>query len=151
MARKYRRRQRNYKKTNILTKPFGSAGEQVRIATFSKSDAQMPGTYLNNVNVSAMLQEGDGDAGGMLFYLSTEAATWDDDKVISAKGIPGYGGSCSLAAKRKITINAEKELGDFGQVYLWGEITDLSYTSEVEVRVVIETWGRNVLVTEDAT
>ncbi len=119
------------------------------LATFSKTDAQMPGTYLNNVNVTAMLQEGDGDAGGMIFYLATESTTWDDDKAISAKGISGYGGTVSLAAKRSITINAEKELGDFGQLYLWGEITDLSYTGDVEVRVVIETWGRNVLVTEN--
>ena len=119
------------------------------IATFAKQDAQMPGTWLNNVNVTAMLQEGDSDAGGMIFYLATEAGTWDDDKCISAKGISGYGGSCSLAAKRKISINAEKELGDFGQIYLWGEITDLSYTADVEVRVVIETWGRNVLVVEN--
>ena len=146
MAR--RKGPRNYKKTNILTKNFGSAGAQVKIATFGKQDNQMPGTYLNNVVVSAILSEGDGDAGGLIFYLSTTGGTWDDDSVISAKAMPGYGGTVSLSAKRAIRKGAEAELADFGEVYLWGEVTDLSYTSDVTCRTVIETWGRNVLVTE---
>ena len=39
-----------------------------------KIDAQSSQvSWLNNVNVAAMLQEGDGDNGGMLFYLTTDS------------------------------------------------------------------------------
>ena len=139
-----RRRSTNYKRINCKTKSFGSAGAQILLATFSKSDAQSSQvSWLNNVNVSAMLNEGDGDAGGMLFYLTT-SATWDDTEIISSNAMPGYGGKIGLAAKRRIRINADKDSGDFGLVYLWGEITDLSYTEAVEVRLVVEQWGKNV-------
>jgi len=146
MARK--RGPGNYKKINSLTKNFGSAGAQILIARFKKADAQSSQvTWLNNVNVTGMLQEGDGDAGGILFYLTT-GASFDDDQIISCKGFPGYGGSVSLSAKRRIRKNEESDLGDQGQVYLYGEITDLSYTADVQVRTIIETWGRNVNIDE---
>ena len=150
MARKYKRPS-NYKKINALTKNFGSAGDQILIARFKKADAQSSQvSWLNNVNVTGMLQEGDGDAGGVLFYLSTQgtASGWSDDQIISCRGFPGYGGTVSLAAKRRIRRNEESELGDQGQVYLWGEITDLSYTADADMRIVIDTWGRNINIDE---
>ena len=140
-----RRLPKNYKRINVKTKNMGSAGDQKLLATFSKSDAQSSQvSWLNNVNVSAMLNEGDGDAGGMLFYLTT-GSSWDDDYIISSNAIPGYGGKVSLSAKRRIRTNATDLSGSFGLVYLWGEVTDLSYTDDVKIRLVVEQWGRNVI------
>ena len=145
-----RRHAPNYLTVNAMTKSFGSAGAQILLATFKKTDAQSSQvTWLNNVNVAAMLQEGDGDAGGMLFYLTTDS-NWSDDYIISSNAIPGYGGKVSLSAKRRIRVNAEEIHSGFGQVYLWGEITDLSYTSAVSVRVIIDTWGKNLKVVEES-
>ncbi len=143
-----RRYQRNYLTVNALTKNFGSEGDQIVIAKFSKTDAQSrQTTWLNNVRVAAMLQAGDGDAGGMLFYLTTDD-NWSDDYIIASNAISGYGGKMSLSAKRRIRANVDEINAGFGQVYLWGEITDLSYTTDVKVRIVIDTWGTNVKVTE---
>lgn len=144
-----RRRSSNYLIVNALTKSFGSGGGQILIAKFSKTDAQSRQvTWLNNVNVAAMLQEGDGDAGGMLFYLTTDNV-WSDDFIIASNAISGYGGKISLSAKRRIRENQDVLNSGFGQVYLWGEITDLSYSADVDVRVIIDTWGKNVKVTEE--
>ena len=140
-----RRRATNYKRINVKTKNMGGTGDQKLLAIFSKSDAQSAQTsYLNNVNISAVLNEGDGDAGGMLFYLTT-GSTWDDNWILSSNAMPGYGGKVSLSAKRRIRINAEEAAGSFGLVYLWGEITDISYVGDVKIRLVVEQWGRNVL------
>ena len=138
----------NYKTINAMTKSFGSAGAQIKIARLKKSDAQSSQvSWLNNLNVSAMLQDGDGDNGGVMFYLTTNDV-WDDDEIISSNAMPGFGGKVSLPAKRRIRVNEDKDLGDFGQVYLWGEITDLSYTTSVNMRLVIDTWGKNIKIDE---
>ena len=138
----------NYKIINAMTKSFGSTGSQIKLARFKKIDAQSSQvTWLNNVNVSAMLQDGDGDNGGVMFYLTTNDL-YDDNEIISSAAMPGFGGKVSLPAKRRIRMNEDKDLGDFGQVYLWGEITDLSYTSAVNMRIVIDTWGKNLIVDE---
>ena len=140
-----RRHAPNYLTVNALTKNFGSSGAQILIARFQKTDAQSAQvTWLNNVNVASMLQEGDGDAGGMLYYLTTDS-NWSDDNI---NAIPGYGGKVSLSAKRRIRDNSADPTSGFGQVYLWGEITDLSYVSDVQVRVILDTWGKNVKVVE---
>ena len=143
-----RRYSRNYKRVNVGTKSFGGSGGQILLASFSKSDAQSSQvTWLNNVNVSAILNDGDLDQGGMLFYLTT-SSTWNDTEVISANAMSGFGGKVSLSAKRRIRINSAKDDGSFGMVYLWGEVTDISLTAAVMVRLVIEQWGKNCL-TED--
>lgn len=143
-----RRGPRNYKTINTFGANMGTTGNQVLLASFLKTDAQSSQiSYLNNVQVSAMLQDGDGDNGGLLFYLTT-AASWNDTDIISASAVPGFGGKVSLSAKRRIRINAAKVEGDFGMVYLWGEVTDLSYTSAVNLRIVLATWGRNIRVEE---
>ena len=143
-----RRHAPNYLIVNALTKNFGSAGAQVLIAEIKKIDAQSSQvSWLNNVNVTGMLQEGDGDNGGMLFYLTTNT-TWSDDHIISSNAVPGYGGKVSLSAKRRIRENNAQPDTAFGQVYLWGEITDLTYTTDAKVRVIIDTWGKNLKVVE---
>ena len=110
------------------------------MGTVSKLDAQGISAFLKNVVVTTQLQEGDGDAGGITLYLTT-GDNWDDNYIITARAIPGYGGTVSLTAMRSIEADAERLTSNEGQIYLWGEITDLSYTSDVELRCVVETWG----------
>ncbi len=144
-----RRGPRNYKIMNVFSASMGSDGGQILLASFQKSDAQSSQvSYLNNVQVTGLLQDGDGDNGGVLYYLTT-SGSWSDDEIISANGTAGFGGKVSLAAKRRIRINQPKADGDFGMIYLWGEVTDLSYTQDVGLRIVLSTWGRNVLVNEE--
>ena len=77
-----RRYARNYKRVNVATKSFGGSGGQILLASFEKSDAQSAQvTWLNNVNVSAILNDGDLDQGGMLFYLTTGEA-WSEAEII---------------------------------------------------------------------
>ena len=77
----------------------------------------------------------------MTFYLSTEGSSWNDNEIITARAMSGYGGTISLTAKRGIKQEAQIDTGNFGLIYLWGEITDLSYTSAADVRLIVETWG----------
>ena len=142
MARRTYRRKKNYKLVNTWTKSFGSAGDQILLGNVSKLDAQGISAWLNNVVVTAQLNEGDGDAGGMTFYLTTDN-TWNDDYIITGRAMPGYGGTVSLTAKRPIRGDVDEPKRNDGIVYVWGEITDLSYISNADVRVIIETWGRS--------
>ena len=132
---------------NAFTANMGSAGGQILLGYVSKLDAQGVSAFLKNVVVTTQLQEGDGDAGGITLYLTT-GDEWSDDYIITARAMPGYGGTVSLAAMRSIEADAERLTSNEGQIYLWGEITDLSYASEVQMRCIVETWGYFVEFTE---
>ena len=129
-----------YKLVNALSKNMGDSGGQKLIGTVSKLDAQGISAFLKNVVVTVQLNEGDGDAGGITLYLTT-GDNWDDDHIITARAVPGYGGTVSLTAMRSIEADAERLTSNEGQIYLWAEMTDISYTSDVYLRMVIETWG----------
>ena len=137
-----------YKLVNALSKNMGDAGGQKLIGTVSKLDAQGISAFLKNVVVTVQLNEGDGDAGGITLYLTT-GDNWDDDHIITARAVPGYGGTVSLTAMRSIEADAERLTSNEGQIYLWAEMTDISYTSDVYLRMVIETWGYFVEFTEE--
>ena len=142
MARRSRRA-RNYKTMDVFTKDFGDAGAQLLIGSWSSID---PGTmtgYLNNVNVTGILNggtEADPDQGGMMFYLSTNNS-WADVDVFSANAYAFGGGKCSLSAKRKVSGELFDDMVG-GKVYLYGEVSDVTLTQNVSLRLAIESWGR---------
>ena len=136
----------NYSQIKSFTKNMGSAGGQIQLGYIEPIDNDSMFGYLNNVVVTALINEGDGDNGGMLFYLSSNSS-WNDSDVLAAKGIPGYGGSVSLSAKRKVTGQVEHNRPD-GRVYIYGECTDLTVTTDVSVRIVLEAWGRFITLVE---
>ena len=138
----------NYKIVNVDTKDMGSGGGQVRLGVISKVDAQGVTAYLNNVQVSAIINNYDGGdtTPGILFYLTTDT-TWHDDTVITAAACP-IAGKVSLSAKRRIKENAVDSKGNTGTVHLWAELTDITISDDIEIRYVAETWGRFLLFTE---
>ena len=142
------RRRRNYKIVNSDTKAMGSAGGQIRLGVISKVDAQCISAYLNNVVVSAIINNYDGGdtTPGIMFYLTT-ATTWSDDYIISAKATP-IGGTVSLSAKRYIKENEADLKGNIGTVHLWAELTDITISDNIDLRYVCETWGSFLLYTE---
>ena len=137
-----------YKIVNAATKDMGSAGAQTRLGVIGKVDAQGITAYLNNVQVSAIINNYDGGdtTPGIMFYLTT-SVTWDDNRIIAA-GAVGIGGKVSLSAKRRIKENAEDPQGNTGTVHLWAELTDITVTDDIELRYVAETWGSFILFTE---
>ena len=141
---------RNYKIVNVHTKNLGSTGDQVLIGTIDKLDAQGVSAYLNNVRFSAVLNNSQGDEalGGYMVYLTT-SSDWSDDYVITARA-GSFGSTVNLSAKRTIEQNATNKFGNLGPIYLWMEITDITLTSDVDMRYVAETWGRFIQFDETA-
>ena len=141
-------RRRLYKIVNAASKGMGSAGVQQRLGVISKVDAQGVSGYLNNVQVSAIINNYDGGdtTPGIMFYLTT-ATTWSDDYIISA-GATNTAGKVSLSAKRYIKQNEEDNKSNIGTVHLWAELTDITVTDDISMRYVAETWGNFVLFTE---
>ena len=138
------KRSRNYKMTNTLTVDMGSGGGQIRLGHIDKLDAQGINGYLNNVVISAMINNYDGGdpPAGIMFYLTTDD-TWSDTKVFTGKARDGAG-TVSLSAKRTIRQNTDNADGNMGLVHLWAEITDVTLTDNIDVRFVIECWGRYI-------
>ncbi len=146
-----RRRSRNYPIVNAATNDGSFTGAQVAIAKISKVDAQgVPNAWVKNVQVTGMINEAEDDVGGMVFYLTTDGAEWNDDYIITARGVPGPGGSVSLSANRSIktndTTSAAFEQGVGGPIYVWVEIAD--YVLTEKFRWVTEVWGQRHIVTE---
>ena len=141
---------KNYKLVNAKTMAGGSTGAQILVGRVDKIDAQgVPGGWLNNINVTVMLDEAEQDQAGIICYLTTDNV-WSDNYIISAKATPGGpSGTVSLSAKRRITTNADGNteiLGTGGPIYLWVEIGD--YVAGEDFRYVAETWGRWIEFTE---
>ena len=137
-----------YKLVNVMTKDMGSAGGQILLGYVDKLDAQGVTGYLNNVVVSAIINNYDGGdtTPGIMVYATT-GMTWDDDFVITAKAM-AIGGTVSLSCRRSIKFDAAKTTGNIGTVYLWAELTDITIADDLECRFVFETWGRFVEFTE---
>ena len=57
-----RRKPRNYKLVNTFTRDMESSGNQMRLGMIDKLDAQGVSGYLNNVVVSAIVNNYDGGA-----------------------------------------------------------------------------------------
>ena len=139
-------RSRNYKRVNVQTKDIGDAGSQIRFLKVGMLDPQIKGCWLSGVKISFIINEGDQDNAGVIFYASTEEeqGSWSDDKVITAAACSGYGGNCYLKINRYINTDTEDTSGAMGPVYLWAESTDTTLVDNIELRLVTETWGRNL-------
>jgi len=141
------------KLVNTFTKDMGSAGSQVLLAKIDKINAQGVSSYVHNVVISYLASDtSSGDLNtenvGAIFYLSTDG-TWSDDLVITARAGGGNGTTVSLSARRSIkSSETDIELSNFGPIYLWGELTDATGTANIDARIVMETWGRFIEVTE---
>ena len=147
MAR--RARSRNYKKVNAKTHNMGSAGAQVKLLKVGMLDPQIKGCYCAGVKVTGLIQTGEQESGGMVFYASTQSGAWSDDHVITASAPAGaYSGSVYLKVGRYINTDVEDESGAMGPIYIWGELTDITATVDVDLRVITETWGRNLSTLE---
>jgi len=154
----------NYKQTKTGTVNLGTGGAQIHIATIQKVDDQLKGSFLNNVQFSVMQQLtiGSGATGGdnnparssgqaFTVYLSPEAVSWSDDRVIAAYSLPTGGGNGNLVAKRAIKTNSSGSAvaEDIGPVHVWIEGTDISLTTDAEARVTLTAWGRMITLIED--
>ena len=151
------RRSRNYKQVRTLTKDMGNIGGQEHVLAIKKLDPQLTGAYLNNVVVSAQLNEqvstsaNYGQTPGFTAYLTT-SNSWDDDNIISARSFGGSAGTVSLTAKRYIRSDEEDETGTTGPVHVWIEMTDVAGVGETaEARVNLEVWGRFIELTVDTS
>ena len=139
---------RMYKIVNAATVDMGDSGAQVRLGKIQKVDAQGISGYLNNVQVSAIINNYDGGdtTPGILFYLTTDTG-WSDDTIISAAAC-GIAGKVNLSARRWIKENLVDSKGNTGTVHLWAELTDITISDNIELRYVAETWGSFVLFDE---
>ncbi len=145
-----RRYPRNYKIVNVNTKAMGSTGGQVRIRDIDKVDNQSTANgWVQSVKVSAIYDTEQGSPGsGILLYATTDNS-WNDDYVIVSAALGAGGGSTWLNIKRTIRTGADTPLQGQagGPIYIWAEITDPGVSSE-SLRLVTETYGRNVEVSE---
>ena len=148
MAR--RKRPRNYKITNVQTQSMGAAGSQIRVLNIDKIDNQsIMNGYLHAVKVTAIFDTEQGSPGAGIIAYATTDNTWSDDYVITASAAGTGGGVMWLNIRRAIKTGADTPLQgqSGGPVYIWLEITDPGTTSE-SLRVVTETYGRNIECTE---
>ena len=114
--------------------------------SISPIDVQAGPGWLKNVVISVLQNDGDGDNGGFMFYLST-SNSWSDDYVIAARATPGgLSGNVSLSARRYIRDNVADVSRNDAELYVWGEVTDLG-TTQNTARVIIEAWGRFITLT----
>ena len=143
-----RRRTRNYKLVNSMTKDMGSAGAQNLLGYLDKVDAQGITAWANNFVVSTMVNNYDGGnpAPGIMVYATT-GDPFSDNEIITARAIYS-GGTVSLALKRPIRADAEKATANDGRIYLYAELTDITVSDNVEARFVIESWGNFIEFTE---
>ena len=140
------RRPRIYKQVKTQTKDMGGSGTQILLGTISPIDVQAGPGWLKNVVISVLQNDGDGDNGGFMFYLST-SNSWNDDYVIAARATPGgLSGNVSLSARRYIRDSVADVSRNDAELYVWGEVTDLGTVSNT-ARIVIEAWGRFITLT----
>ena len=145
-----RRRPRNYKITNVQTQSMGSAGGQIRVLNVDKIDNQsIQNGYLHAVKVTAIFDTEQGSPGAGIIAYATTDNVWSDDYVITAAASGAGGGTMWLNVRRTIKTGADTPLQgqSGGPIYIWLEITDPGTTSE-SLRVVTETYGRNIECTE---
>ena len=124
-----------------------AGGAQKHIGKFSKLDSQGITAWVNNAQVSVLVNEAEQDNIGFLLYATTDD-TWSDNYIITARA--GFvGQTLNLPIKRRIEQDTDQALGNFGEVHLWLEFSDTVFSEEA--RIVVESWGRFIEYIEDAS
>ena len=142
-----RRKPRNYKQVDAFTKDVGSSGGQIRCLSIYPLDAGVASGYLNNIQLTLLLNDSpEGEIGGFIAYI-TLSSSWDDDDILTARG-GNFGDTVSLTAKRPVRESNSVQDGMGGSLHVWVELTDITATDNVDVRVIAETWGRFLSVVE---
>jgi len=138
-----RRRAKNYKQIHVETKDVGSAGGQILLGYFDPLDVEggNVSAWLNNVNLSVLLNNSpEGEIGGFLAYLTT-GGTWNESDIITARA-GNFADTVHLTAKRVIRAAGYQADRNDARIALWIEITDITLGVNVDLRIVVETWGR---------
>ena len=133
----------------IKTEDVGSAGDPTLVAKFEKQSDMFTSAYLHNVRVHAIVDDIAGASTpaadmplNFLFTLSTSDSSSPSTNLIAAAATGYGGGSVSLSARRRIVTNdVDPEAGD-GVVCLWVETTDATVSANIDMRCVVEAWGR---------
>ena len=125
---------------------MGSAGSQILLGYVEPLDDDLQFGYLDRIAVTAILQDGDGDNGGILTFLNA-SDTWSDSHVITAAAVPGFGGKMNLSAKRRVS-GGESLTTPQGRVYLYAELTDITVSTNTALRLVIECYGKFIKFVE---
>ena len=100
--------------------------------------------WLNNVNLSCLLNDSpENEMGGFIAYLTT-GGTWAEEDVITARA-GQFADTVHLTAKRVIRAAGYQADRNDGRIALWIEITDITIGVNVELCVVVETWGRFIV------
>ena len=147
-----RKKQRLYKIVNVNLKDMGSAGSSVLIGRIQKIDAEGLTGYLNNCVVTSYIpdyhqpagsQSGDMNPPPSVLVSLQTGSTSSGDNYVTARSTTG-GGTVSLSAKRVIRRNEAVTDGNDGMIYLYGELTDTTVSQDIEVKWIVETWGRYI-------
>ena len=134
-----------YKQVKADTVDMGSTGAQILVGTISPIDVQAGAGFLRNVVCTCLQNDGDGDNGAFVFYLST-SNSWNEDYVITARATMGMGGTVSLSANRAIKDNVADVSRNDAEFYVWAEVTDVG-TTQNDARIILEAWGRFISLT----
>ena len=133
----------------VKTEDIGSAGSWFRIAQLEKQQAGFTSAYIDKVRISFILDDIAGTGVnvipfGYLFTASTsDAGPSTSEYLISASASGNSGGGVvTLPIDRRVVDNTPDAESGEAAISLYVEATDATLTADVELRMVIEVWGR---------
>ncbi len=148
-----RRKKSMFKQTStMLLEDVGKEGNWNSFARLKKSQNQLTSAYVDKVRISFIMKDARSPVEahyGLLFAASTSSTLDDDDEsenssfIISASSShTGTSAPITLWPKRRIVTNEmDPEAGDC-MIDLFVKSTDPANDADIELVVVIETWGR---------
>jgi len=145
------RKKKMYKDLSFVNvDDLGSAGAAQPLVRIQKQQGQMSSAFIKNVRIHAIVNDiaGAGTPAGstpinfMFYATTTDATAPDDDNVIAAAATTFGGGSVNLTINRYIRDNDYDANSGTGAVCIWGECTDATVTSNIEMKAVFESYGR---------
>ena len=145
-----------YKSTNLNSVDMGSGGDPVRIGRIQKIDAEGLTGYANNLVMTSYIQDYEQPAGGVpgqvnpvpsILISATTSSTWDANDLITARATTGAG-TVSLSLKRVIRRNEDVDDGNDGLIHIWAELTDVTVSTNLNLKFISELWGRYIQFVE---
>ena len=108
---------------------------------------QTPGGYLQKIKVSIIqANEESGRRSAFMIYACTNDTFNGGADIITAQAVGSLGGTVWLSLKRSIkSYTEEVDRGD-GPVYIYAQACDPGLISDVEAHLVLESWGRYVML-----